>query len=59
MEHGQDIIYQFDVKKGNLMFSCNFQKKINIFLDMPSIEGKSRIMLVVVFLIQFFTRNCK
>ena len=58
MEHGQDIIYQFDVKKGNLMFSCNFQKKINIFFDIPSIERKSWIMLVV-FLIQFFTRNCK
>ena len=47
MEHGQDIIYQFDVKKGNLMFSCNFQKKTNI----PSIKRKSHIISYSVFLL--------
>lgn len=43
MEHGQDIIYQFDVKKGNLMFSCNFQKKTNIFLDIPDLVLNEKV----------------
>ena len=43
MEHGQDIIHQFDVKKGNLMFSCNFQKKTNIFLDIPDLVWNEKV----------------